>query len=89
MDQGSGVQQQQLPPEISIQLTPNDVASIVKAGVQEALGSIQASLDSQKKENEKVVLQVQSLKRARELKFRFTGNQAQFEFNVDAAENSE
>ncbi|XP_072020155.1 uncharacterized protein [Amphiura filiformis] len=66
-------------------LSAKQVAEIVKAGVSEGLGSFQVNFDrainAQKKESEKALSQVESLKKSAGLQFRFKGNKAQFEFN--------
>ncbi|XP_022107128.1 uncharacterized protein LOC110988160 [Acanthaster planci] len=80
-------------PQQPLSLTARDVSAIVKAGVSEALGSFQSHFDKviaeRKLESEKALQQVQSLKRASELQFRFKGNRTQFEFNEKIAQSIE
>ncbi len=66
-------------------LTATEVSNIVKAGLAEALESFQSNISAeikkQKKESEKALSRVESLKRSSEIQFRFKGNKTQFQFN--------
>ncbi len=81
------------PNQPPISLTARDVSAIVKAGVTDALQGFQQRFDKviaeRKHENEEALLEVQSLKRANEVQFRFKGNRTQFEFNEKIAQNLE